>query len=91
MKKLFFIITSFILWGLPSLAQQKNKIIIENADFSNKDQTEIPGAIVLTGNVQILHDGVRMWCNKGYLFEAENYFKAFGDFKMNQGDTLFMD
>lgn len=79
------------MWSSLSTAQQTSKIIIENADFTDRNQTEIPGATVATGNVRILHDGVRMTCNKAYLFEAENYVKAFGDFKLNQGDTLRLD
>lgn len=91
MKKLFFFIICFTLWSSLSTAQQTSKIIIENADFTDRNQTEIPGATVATGNVRILHDGVRMTCNKAYVFEAENYVKAFGDFKLNQGDTLQLD
>lgn len=91
MKKLFFFIICFTLWSSLTTAQQTSKIIIENADFTDRNQTEIPGATVATGNVRILHDGVRMTCNKAYLFEAENYVKAFGDFKLNQGDTLRLD
>jgi lipopolysaccharide assembly outer membrane protein LptD (OstA) len=91
LKKLFFFIICFTLWSSLTTAQQTSKIIIENADFTDRNQTEIPGATVATGNVRILHDGVRMTCNKAYLFEAENYVKAFGDFKLNQGDTLRLD
>ncbi|KGO93010.1 OstA-like protein [Flavobacterium subsaxonicum] len=91
MKKLFFIIISIVLWGVPSVAQDKKKIIIENADFIDRNQTEIPGAVVLTGNVRILHDGVKMSCNKAYQFESENYIKGFGNVVMNQGDTIFMN
>jgi len=91
LKKLFFIIISIVLWGVPSVAQDKKKIIIENADFIDRNQTEIPGAVVLTGNVRILHDGVKMSCNKAYQFESENYIKGFGNVVMNQGDTIFMN
>ncbi|MXN89687.1 OstA-like protein [Flavobacterium sp. Sd200] len=75
------------------MAQQKktSKIIIEHSDFIDRNQTEVPGAIIFTGNVQVLHDGVKISCNKAYQFESENYIKAFGDVKMNQGDTIFMD
>lgn len=55
------------------------------------NQTEIPGAIVFTGNVRIVHDGIKMKCNKAYHFKDENYIKAFGDIQMNQGDTIFMN
>ena len=74
-----------------SVAQEKKKIIIENSDFVDKNQTEIPGATVFTGNVRIIHNGVKMNCNKAYHFEKENYVKAFGNVQMNQGDTITMN
>lgn len=93
LKKYFFVLISLLLCVVPVLAQQKkaSKIIIQHSDFIDRNQTEIPGAIVFTGNVQVLHDGVKISCNKAYQFESENYIKAFGDVKMNQGDTIFMD
>ncbi|KGO84945.1 OstA-like protein [Flavobacterium rivuli WB 3.3-2 = DSM 21788] len=93
MKKLFFLLILLTVWAMPALAQQKKpaKIIIEHSDFIDRNQTEIPGAVVLTGNVQVLHDGVKIWCNKAYKFENENYIKLFGNVKTNQGDTIFMD
>ncbi|WP_237421147.1 OstA-like protein [Flavobacterium sp. Sd200] len=93
MKKYFFALISFIFCTVSVLAQQKktSKIIIEHSDFIDRNQTEVPGAIIFTGNVQVLHDGVKISCNKAYQFESENYIKAFGDVKMNQGDTIFMD
>jgi lipopolysaccharide export system protein LptA len=90
LKKFFFIIVSFILWGLPTFAQQK-KILVEHADFTDRNQNEVPGAAILTGNVVLFHEGVKIQSNKVYYFEAENYAKLFGDVKLNQGDTLFMD
>ena len=91
MKKLFFIIICLVLYAVPTTAQQNKPIVIENSDYTNRDETEVPGAAVLTGNVKLLHDGVRIYANKVYYFEAENYAKLFGDVKMNQGDTIFMD
>lgn len=92
MKKLLFLLISFTFLCSPSLlAQDKKKIVIEHADFTQGDQTEIPDAVVLSGNVIVLHDGIRMNCNKAYYFTKENYIKLFGNVKMNQGDSLFMD
>lgn len=71
--------------------QAPKKIIIEYSDFADVNQTEIPDAFLLTGNVRINHDGVIMTCNKAYYFQKENYIKAFGNVHMVQGDTLFMD
>ena len=90
MKKLLFLFIAFIsLFSQKILAQKQ--IIIEHVDFSEVNQAEIPGAVVLSGNVVVLHDGIRMTCNKAYHFTKENYIKLFGNVKMNQGDTLFMD
>lgn len=70
--------------------QDSKQIIIENSDFMDISETEVPGAIVLTGNVRIIHQGVRMSCNKAYHFTKANFVKAFGNVNMIQGDTLTM-
>lgn len=76
-----------------AVAQEgKSKTIrIIHTDFTDSNQQEIPGASILTGNVQIEHDGVLINCNKLYFFEKENYAKAFGSVVLNQGDTIFMN
>ncbi len=72
-------------------AQAPKKIIVENSDFSDVNEAEIPGALLLTGNVKINHDGVVLTCNKAYFFQKENYIKAFGNVQLVQGDTLFLN
>ena len=72
-------------------SQEAKKIVIEYAEFADVNQTEIPDALLLSGNVRMNHDGVRFLCNKAYYFQKENYVKAFGDVQMIQGDTLFMN
>ncbi|MQP24938.1 OstA-like protein [Flavobacterium sp. LMO8] len=91
LKNTFFYIAILLLSVTFSTAQEKKKIIIENSDFVDMNQTEIPGAIVFTGNVRIIHNGVKMFCNKAYHFKDENYVKAFGNVQMNQGDTITMN
>jgi lipopolysaccharide export system protein LptA len=71
--------------------QKTNKIIIENADFQDINEFEMPGALLLTGNVRAIHDGIIMTCNKAYYFKDENYIKAFGNVQMVQGDTLYLN
>lgn len=73
------------------MAQTPKQIIIEHSDFADVNQIEIPDAILLTGNVRVNHDGVIFTCNKAYIFNKENYLKAFGNVQMVQGDTLFMN
>jgi lipopolysaccharide export system protein LptA len=67
------------------------QVVIENSDFFDISETEVPGAIVLTGNVRIIHEGIRMTCNKAYHFAKANFVKAFGNVQMIQGDTLTMN
>lgn len=88
----YLLLYFFLFLGLTTIvAQEPEKIIIEYSDFFDVNQIEIPDAALLTGNVRIIHDGVRMFCNKAYYFQKENYVKAFGDVRMIQGDTLFMN
>ncbi|WP_306352851.1 OstA-like protein [Flavobacterium sp. '19STA2R22 D10 B1'] len=73
------------------MAQEKKPIIIEHSDFADLNQTEIPDAYVLDGNVRAIHDGIVLTCNKAYYFKNQNYIRAFGNVQMVQGDTLFMN
>lgn len=91
MKNSYYYIACLLLIVQFSFAQEKKKIIIENSDFIDMNQTEIPGAIVFTGNVRVLHNGVKINCNKAYHFKDEEYIKAFGNVQINQGDTIFLN
>jgi lipopolysaccharide export system protein LptA len=101
LNKIYSLIVGLIiLFWSPKFWSQETKqttskdtkqITIENADFFDISETEVPGAILLTGNVRIIHEGVRMSCNKAYHFSKTNFVKAFGNVQMIQGDTLFMN
>ena len=75
----------------PIAPTNPNAIKILHSDFIDKNQNEIPGAIVFTGNVQVEHNGVRINCNKAYHYTDEDYVKAFGNVSLNQGDTIVMN
>lgn len=84
----------FLLLGFCEYAfgqRPPGSIQIENADFQDINQFEIPDAVLLTGNVRVRHEGVVMTCNKAYFFQKENYIKAFGQVQMVQGDTLYLN
>jgi lipopolysaccharide export system protein LptA len=89
------LLTNFCIWAqIPTTIPaptNPNAIKILNSDFIDKNQNEIPGAIVFTGNVQVEHNGVRINCNKAYHFLDENYVKAFGNVQINQGDTIVLN
>jgi lipopolysaccharide export system protein LptA len=90
-KKYFYF--AFLLLFLSQItvwSQDTKQIKIENSDFVDISESEIPGAILFTGNVIIVHEGVRMTCNKAYHFTKSNFVKVFGNVNMVQGDTLTM-
>ena len=91
MKKLLLLFGILFSFITTIEAQKTSKIIIEHADFADKNQDEIPDALLLRGSVRVIHEGVRFTCNKAYFFEKENYLKAFGEVQMVQGDTLFLN
>ena len=93
MKKTLFFLTQLAVLLISQfvLAQAPKKINIENADFSDVYQVEVPDAVLLIGNVRISHDGIVLTCNKAYYFQKEKYIKAFGNVQMVQGDTLFLN
>lgn len=90
MKKLLLFI-GILTCFLNVNAQKSSKINIEYSDFADINQTEIPDALLLRGNVRVSHEGVVFTCNKAYYFQKENYIKAFGDVQMVQGDTLYLN
>jgi len=97
-KSLFFIFiclsflsVQFTFAQAKKTAKAPKTIVIENADFSDVDQVNVPDALLLTGNVKVNHDGVVLTCNKAYFFQKENYLKAFGNVQLVQGDTLFLN
>jgi lipopolysaccharide export system protein LptA len=88
----FFILLTIAFFTLSAAyGQAAKKIIVENSDHFDVNQTEVPDAALLTGNVRVNHDGAILTCNKAYFFQKENYIKAFGNVQIIQGDTLFMN
>ena len=91
MKKNIILFGLLLLNFTIAFSQKASKIIIENSDFEDINQHEMPDAVLLTGNVRFIHEGVVMTCNKAYYFQNENYIKAFGNVEMVQGDTLHLN
>ena len=91
LKKLLFVIGLCLMLPISLWSQKNSKINIEHADFFDINQTEIPDALLLRGNVRVSHDGVVFTCNKAYFFQKENYIKAFGNVQLVQGDTLYLN
>lgn len=96
MKKSLFFIFCLLIFSVQFTFAQASKpapkqIHIEHADNFERNEPLVPGAVLLSGNVKVDHDGIVLTCNKAYIFEGENYLKAFGNVQLVQGDTLFLN
>ena len=70
---------------------QKNdpkRVYLVHADELKFDRWQNNNAQVLRGNVEFEHDGARLKCDSANYYEENNSFEAFGNVRMNQGDTL---
>jgi lipopolysaccharide export system protein LptA len=91
LKNRLLLIVVMLLQFIQVTAQKTAKIIVENSDFVDVNEIELPDATLLTGNVRFSHEGIIMTCNKAYYFKTENYIKTFGNVQMVQGDTLYLN
>ena len=69
---------------------QKTKVYLLHSDILRFNKEQNPDAQSLVGNVRFRHDSAYMDCDSAYFYEARNSFEAFGNIKMQQGDTLFI-
>ena len=69
---------------------KKTRIDLLHADQAQADKQARPDVQVLVGSVKLRHEGMLMYCDTAYLFEKSNSVEAFGNVRMEQGDTLFI-
>ncbi len=75
--------------------------VIPTSDHSNPDKVFLEHADrllshsgidyqILTGNVLFRRGGMYMYCDSAHFSEVTGNFEAFGNVRMEQGDTLFI-
>lgn len=80
---------------------QEDKVFLEHADFltfdkppahfRQNDSIAPPEEYqILTGNVKFRKGGMIMYCDSAHFYETSNSFDAYGNVRMEQGDTLFV-
>ena len=81
-----------MLGGQWSTDQEPKKVRIDllYADEAVADQNKRPDVQVLRGSVKLKHDSMYMYCDSALIFEKLNSVEAFGNCRMEQGDTLFI-
>lgn len=84
MKRILLILC--ILSSVVSYGQKKK--LKYQSDIEYADEEKYPGAIVLIGKVKMEHAGAILTAKKAFYYKKENFFKAFGNVLINQGDTI---
>ena len=64
------------------------RIYIERVDLWSYDKAVNPDAQILKGNVVFRHKDAYMYCDSALLYEASNRFEAYGQVRIDQGDSL---
>ena len=68
-----------------------SKVHLLHADRLYFDDRLHTTAQILVGDVRFNHEGVLLYCDSALFYEATNSFDAFGNVRMNQGDTLTLN
>lgn len=70
--------------------KKKTRVDLLYAEEAQADDALRPDAQILTGSVRLRHDSMYMYCDTAYLYQQSNSVEAFGNVRMEQGDTLFI-
>ena len=89
LKALATILLGLFFFG-PCLGQTKKKIDIRHADIHEYKKINGDDLVWLVGNVEYEHEGAIMNCDSSIYYRSENRFNAFGNVRINQGDSIFM-
>lgn len=67
-----------------------NRVYLLHANTLDFDQSINPDFQILRGDVRFRQDSAYMFCDSAYFYEGTNSLDAFGNVRMEQGDTLFV-
>ncbi len=87
----FFGFLLIFFFGNNVFAQSK---IDYDSDRFLKNEEKYPGALILKkvdNQVVFTHEGIKVWCDLAIFYQQENFFKAFGNVQMAQGDTITLN
>lgn len=93
LKNYLLFLFGFFVLGFSVQAQDEIKKIDYTSERSLKNEEKYPGAFLLskvTEQVYFNHEGIEVWCDQAIFYKEDDFFKAFGNVKMVQGDTVNM-
>ncbi|MGY5847612.1 OstA-like protein [Salegentibacter sp. HM20] len=94
MKTFSKLLLLFALFSFGNILAQQARKIDYSSDRQLKNETRYPGAIILSkveNQVYFNHEGIEVWCDNAVFYNEDNFFKAYGAVRMQQGDTVSMN
>lgn len=82
-----------ILFLINVVVYGQSKDINYESERTRKDENKFPGALIfikVNEQVYFEHEGIEVWCDMAHYYGEENFFKAYGNVRMKQGDTINM-
>lgn len=73
---------------IPDAQRVPELVFLEHADELLRHENE--PYMILVGNVEFSKGGMRMYTDSAHYYDATGSFDAFGNVRMEQGDTLFI-
>jgi lipopolysaccharide export system protein LptA len=83
---LFFLFT--VIYAQNDSRSSDKIVEILNADRSNGIVEDGQRVQRLIGRVALAHDGAKLFCDSAWVYELNNFVRAYGQIHMIQGDTL---
>lgn len=71
----------------------QNQKINYESDRTLRNEERYPGAFILSkvdNQVYFDHNGIEVWCDNAIFYKEANFFKAYGNIRMQQGDSVSM-
>ena len=74
----------------PADSARERYVYLLHADETRYNKVINPDAQILVGDVVFRHDSMYMYCDSALFYELSNSLDAYGNVRMNQGDTLLL-
>lgn len=91
-RQYFILIICLFNFSVLATAQESQEINYDS-DRTLKNEERYPGALILSkvdNQVYFDHDGIEVWCDNAVFYKEANFFKAYGNIRMKQGDSVSM-
>src|SRR5699024_9370190 len=90
-KKVYFLALLASCCSALVFGQENTTKIDYTSERTAKDEEKYPEALLMykvNNQVIFKHEGVKVWCDQAVFYEKDNFFRASGNVRIEQGDTI---